>query len=177
MVRQADEQMICMSVRLLLLCEMCTCARIIPLIQDEQLAASHKLRLTLPSQHACAAGVCSLCFSPNTTHKHGATVAQFRVPFEMDLNPASQGFPTSLGELAARLKLWRARLAATLDNNMPTQLQLEHEARNLQVIPFACLCEHAISSRLQLTACSAGFSLIVHTSGAATPAGNGHVGR
>ena len=81
---------------------------------------------------ACT-GVCALCFSSSTTHKHGATVAQFKVAFEHDLKPGSPGFPGSLGELAARLKLWRARLAATLDQSMPSQLQLEHEARNLQV--------------------------------------------
>ena len=79
------------------------------------------------------AGVCNLCFSPSSTHKHGATVAQFRLPFERDLNPTSPAFPTCLGDLAARLKAWRLRLASTLDATMPPFLHLEHEARNLQV--------------------------------------------
>ena len=82
--------------------------------------------------------MCSLCFSPSSTHKHGATVAQFRVPFERDLNPSSGSFPSSLGELASRLKAWRARLAATLDETMPPVLHLENEARNLQVILPIC---------------------------------------
>ena len=77
--------------------------------------------------------MCNLCFSPSSTHKHGATVAQFRLPFERDLNPSSPAFPSCLGDLAARLKAWRSRLASTLDATMPPFLHLEHEARNLQV--------------------------------------------
>lgn len=79
--------------------------------------------------------MCNLCFSPSSTHKHGATVAQFRLPFERDLNPTSPSFPSCLGDLAARLKAWRLRLASTLDATMPPCLHLEHEARNLQVGP------------------------------------------
>ena len=78
------------------------------------------------------AGVCRLCFSAESTAKHGRTVASFREPFERDLNPLTPGFPATLGELALRLKIWRLRLQTTLDQTMPPCLHLEAESRNLQ---------------------------------------------
>ena len=74
-----------------------------------------------------------LCFSAESTAKHGRTVASFREPFERDLNPLTPGFPSTLGELALRLKVWRTRLQNTLDETMPACLHLEAESRNLQV--------------------------------------------
>ena len=45
------------------------------------------------------------------------------------------GWPGSLGELAGRLKTWRATLQSTVEDSMPPYLRLEDEARNLQVRP------------------------------------------
>lgn len=86
------------------------------------------------------AGVCRLCFSAESTAKHGRTVASFREPFERDLNPLTPGFPTTLGELALRLKTWRTRLQNTLDETMPACLHLEAESRNLQVGLILSFC-------------------------------------
>ena len=82
------------------------------------------------------AGICKVCFSDDNVSKHGHGVSQYREQFLADLNPTEPGFPTTLGDLAARLKAWRNTLLATVEDSMPPVLRLEEESRTLQVYCF-----------------------------------------
>ncbi len=59
-------------------------------------------------------------------------MGEYRDRFVRDLDPASSGWPATLGELSGRLKAWRATLQSTVEDSMPPHLRLEDEARNLQ---------------------------------------------
>ena len=72
--------------------------------------------------------------------RHGRLMSEYRDSFVRDLDPASPGWPASLGELSARLKAWRATLQSTVEDSMPAYLRLEDEARNLQVMPPCSQC-------------------------------------
>ena len=75
-----------------------------------------------------------MCFSDDNATKHGRVVAQYRDRFLSDLNPESNpNFPSSLGDLAARLKCWRNTLQATVEETMEPVLRLEDESRTLLV--------------------------------------------
>ena len=50
-----------------------------------------------------------------------------------DLNPEAPEFPPTLGDLTQRLKQWKALLQNTVEDAMPTILQLEEESSVLQV--------------------------------------------
>jgi transformation/transcription domain-associated protein len=65
--------------------------------------------------------------------RHGRLMGEYRDAFVRDLDPASSGWPGSLGELSGRLKAWRATLQSTVEDSMPPYLRLEDEARSLQV--------------------------------------------
>jgi len=77
------------------------------------------------------AGVCAACFSPDTASRHGARMAGYRAAFVADLSPDAPGFAATLGDLASRLKGWRATLQATVDAMHPGGLRLEEESRAL----------------------------------------------
>jgi hypothetical protein len=64
--------------------------------------------------------------------RHGRMMSEYKDQFVRDLDPASPGWPATLGELSARLKAWRATLHSTVEDSMPPSLRLEDEARNLQ---------------------------------------------
>ena len=57
-------------------------------------------------------GVCKACFSSDTVKRHSrggkaavATIADYKDRFIHDLNPEAPGFPPTLGDLAAKLKV------------------------------------------------------------------------
>lgn len=83
------------------------------------------------------AGVCKACFSNEHMARHGRLMGEYRDQFVRDLDPASPGWPATLGELSGRLKQWRATLQSTVEDSMPPHLRLEDEARNLQARPPA----------------------------------------
>lgn len=60
-------------------------------------------------------------------------MTDYRESFVADLSPESPTFATTLGDLAQRLKAWRATLQATVEDTMPPFLRLEDESRPLQV--------------------------------------------
>ncbi len=78
-------------------------------------------------------GVCKACFSGDSMVRHGRAMTDYRDSFVADLNPESFTFPNTLGDLAQRLKAWRATLQATAEDTMPAFLRLEDESRSLQV--------------------------------------------
>jgi transformation/transcription domain-associated protein len=65
--------------------------------------------------------------------RHGRMMGEYKDQFVKDLDPASPGWPSTLGELSSRLKTWRATLQSTMEDSMPPYLRLEDEARHLQV--------------------------------------------
>ncbi|BDA47386.1 probable transcription-associated protein 1 [Coccomyxa sp. Obi] len=81
-------------------------------------------------------GVCKACFSNEHMARHGRLMGEYRDQFVRDLDPASSGWPATLGELSGRLKAWRATLQSTVEDSMPPHLRLEDEARNLQEQAF-----------------------------------------
>jgi hypothetical protein len=81
---------------------------------------------------AADAGVCKACFTNENMAKHGR-MGEYREQFVKDLDPASPGWPATLGDLSARLKTWRTTLQSTVEDSMPPYLRLEDEARMLQV--------------------------------------------
>ncbi|EIE23491.1 hypothetical protein COCSUDRAFT_65942 [Coccomyxa subellipsoidea C-169] len=70
-------------------------------------------------------GVCKACFSNEHMARHGRLMGEYRDQFVRDLDPASPGWPATLGELSGRLKQWRATLQSTeqafTDVEMPGQ--------------------------------------------------------
>lgn len=91
------------------------------------------------------AGVCKACFSNEHMARHGRLMGEYRDQFVRDLDPASPGWPATLGELSGRLKAWRATLQSTVEDSMPPHLRLEDEVRNLQVRQFCPSLDHIIS--------------------------------
>ena len=91
------------------------------------------IRLALQRTPAPVAGVCKACFSSEHMVRHGRLMSEYRDSFVRDLDPASPGWPASLGDLSGRLKAWRATLQSTVEDSMPPYLRLEDEARQLQV--------------------------------------------
>jgi len=62
-------------------------------------------------------GVCKACFSSDTVNRHTrsskaavATIADYKDRFIHDLNPEAPGFPSTLGDLATKLKVSLAHL-------------------------------------------------------------------
>lgn len=96
----------------------------------------HSVRGTLVKvEFTVDAGVCKACFTNENMAKHGR-MGEYREQFVKDLDPASPGWPATLGDLSARLKTWRATLQSTVEDSMPPYLRLEDEARMLQVGRF-----------------------------------------
>ncbi|KAK9813189.1 hypothetical protein WJX72_010368 [[Myrmecia] bisecta] len=77
------------------------------------------------------AGVCKACFSPDSVTRHGPVMTQYREHFLRDLSPERPTFPATLGDLAARLKSWKAQLQSSVEDSMPACLRLEEESRAL----------------------------------------------
>ena len=57
-------------------------------------------------------GVCKACFSNDTVKRHSrnskasvVTIADYKDRFIHDLNPEAPGFPSTLGDLATKLKV------------------------------------------------------------------------
>ena len=60
-------------------------------------------------------GVCKACFSSDTVNRHSrnskasvVTIADYKDRFIHDLNPEAPGFPSTLGDLATKLKVMSA---------------------------------------------------------------------
>ena len=60
-------------------------------------------------------GVCKACFSSDTVNRHSrnskasvVTIADYKDRFIHDLNPEASGFPSTLGDLATKLKVMLA---------------------------------------------------------------------
>lgn len=79
-------------------------------------------------------GVCKACFTGEGSSRSRTMQKDMREAFVTDLNPDGSHFPKSLGELADRLKAWRNRLQASLEDKYPAVLRLEDECRMLQEI-------------------------------------------
>lgn len=77
--------------------------------------------------------MCKACFSPEGSGRSRNVQIEVREAFVKDLNPDGSNFPSTLGELAERLKNWRNRLQTELEDKMPGVLRLEDECRALQV--------------------------------------------
>ena len=118
-------------------------ARFVPRAEERLLAVVHALlqrcyKLPLAgaapvpaSLHAELAGVCAACFSPDAASRHGPRMASHKAAFLADLAPDAPGAARTLGDLATRLKAWRAALAASVDALHPDGLRLEDESRPL----------------------------------------------
>ena len=66
--------------------------------------------------------------------KQAATILQYKEKFLKALNPDDNpDFPPKLGDLAARLKVWRNTLQQALDESIDPVLKLEDETRGLMV--------------------------------------------
>ena len=50
--------------------------------------------------------------------RHGRVLADVRAGFCADLDPASPGFPATLGDLSHTLKAWRAQLQVQAARHM-----------------------------------------------------------
>ena len=99
-------------------------SRFVPRPEERLLAVVHALLLRcykLPFSNAAEVptslkrelqGVCKACFSSDTVKRHSrstkaavATIADYKDRFIHDLNPEAPGFPPTLGDLAAKLKV------------------------------------------------------------------------
>ena len=105
----------------------CLChagSRFVPKPEERLLAVVHALLLRcykLPFSNAADVpqslkrelhGVCKACFSNDTVNRHKrnskssvATIADYKDRFIHDLNPEAPGFPSTLGDLATKLKV------------------------------------------------------------------------
>ena len=105
----------------------CTCtagSRFVPKPEERLLAVVHALLLRcykLPFSNAADVpqslkrelhGVCKACFSNDTVNRHSrnskasvVTIADYKDRFIHDLNPEAPGFPSTLGDLATKLKV------------------------------------------------------------------------
>ncbi len=99
-------------------------SRFVPKPEERLLAVVHALLLRcykLPFSNAADVptslkrelhGVCKACFSSDTVNRHSrsskaavATIADYKDRFIHDLNPEAPGFPSTLGDLATKLKV------------------------------------------------------------------------
>ena len=99
-------------------------SRFVPKPEERLLAVVHALLLRcykLPFSNAAEVpsslkrelqGVCKACFSSDTANRHSrstkaavATIADYKDRFIHDLNPDAPGFPSTLGDLASKLKV------------------------------------------------------------------------
>ncbi|KAL0051806.1 hypothetical protein WJX82_002492 [Trebouxia sp. C0006] len=122
-------------------------SRFVPKPEERLLAVVHALLLRcykLPFSNAADVptslkrelhGVCKACFSSDTVNRHSrssraavATIADYKDRFIHDLNPEAPGFPSTLGDLATKLKAWKDLLQNTVEDSMPAALSLEHES-------------------------------------------------
>ncbi len=104
-------------------------SRFVPKPEERLLAVVHALLLRcykLPFSNAADVptslkrelhGVCKACFSSDTVNRHSrsskaavATIADYKDRFIHDLNPEAPGFPSTLGDLATKLKVRLAYL-------------------------------------------------------------------
>ena len=74
---------------------------------------------------------CRACFGKETIAKHSSFAEAYREKFERDLNPESEEFAETLGELIARLKQWVSRLQNSIEQTLPSVLRLEDECKNM----------------------------------------------
>ena len=107
-----------------------TGSRFVPKPEERLLAVVHALLLRcykLPFSNAADVptslkrelhGVCKACFSSDTVNRHSrnskaavATIADYKDRFIHDLNPEAPGFPSTLGDLATKLKVTLALLS------------------------------------------------------------------
>ena len=120
-------------------------SRFVPKPEERLLAVVHALLLRcykLPFSNAAEVptslkrelhGVCKACFSSDTVNRHSrsskaavATIADYKDRFIHDLNPEAQGFPSTLGDLATKLKVSLAYLLPGLCAYPAQQLNVMH---------------------------------------------------
>lgn len=66
--------------------------------------------------------------------KQATTILQYKDQFLRALNPDDNpDFPAKLGDLVARLKMWRSTLQEAVDESIEPVLKLEEETRGLMV--------------------------------------------
>ncbi|KAL0020642.1 hypothetical protein WJX79_010395 [Trebouxia sp. C0005] len=85
-------------------------SRFVPKPEERLLAVVHALLLSRSSKAAVA------------------TIADYKDRFIHDLNPEAPGFPSTLGDLATKLKAWKDLLQNTVEDSMPAALSLEQES-------------------------------------------------
>ena len=125
-------------------------AKFVPRAEERLLAVVHALLTRcykVPVAHSAPvpaalqrelAGVCRACFSPDSAARHGPLMATYRAAFVADLSPEDNpAFAPTLGDLASRLKAWRATLQATVEALYPSPRRLESESRALAERSFA----------------------------------------
>ncbi len=120
-------------------------SRFVPKPEERLLAVVHALLLRcykLPFSNAADVptslkrelhGVCKACFSSDTVNRHSrsskaavATIADYKDRFIHDLNPEAPGFPSTLGDLATKLKVSLAYLLPELCAYPAQQLNVMH---------------------------------------------------
>eukprot|EP00210_Caulerpa_lentillifera_P007000 g6694.t1 len=75
-------------------------------------------------------GICQACFQESRTNS--SQLRELRESFVQQLSPKSEAFPSTVGELTDRLKMWRNKLHRYLEDQSPSKLQLYRERLNLQ---------------------------------------------
>lgn len=75
-------------------------------------------------------GICQACFQDSRSNS--SQLRELKESFLQQFCPSSEAFPSTIGELTDRLKMWRNRLHRYLEDQVPSKLQLHREKPNLQ---------------------------------------------